>query len=196
MGCHMVFVKVIRTISMFPWPKITYLAWLQRFQGITPVSKFTGCYEVVHKASSSIQEVLYCSSRSFIHFKWRRGKKLTDLVRISMFLDNPSSNPKTELRNEAQRFDGHKAHAHYFSWSSLNFQCHVGETRSVGQLQLSNLSDVPFYRAYANDLWLSLFTAQMRFFFRSHVLFATHHPLCNTNGLLAGYFPCLQHIWQ
>ena len=48
---------------------------------------------------------------------------------------------------------------------------------SVGQLQLSNLSDVPFYRAYANDLWLSLFTAQMRFFQIACTLCNTPSPL-------------------
>ena len=42
---------------------VTNLSWFQRFQRITPVSTFTGCYEMLHKASSSIQEVLYCSSR-------------------------------------------------------------------------------------------------------------------------------------
>ena len=120
--------------------------------------------------------------------------KITDLIRISMFLDNPSSNARTELINEAQRFDGHRGHAHYFSWSPLNFQCHVGQTRSVGQLLLSNLSDVPYLQRICQWPMVKVIYGTNAIFFRSHVLFATHHPLCNTNRLLAGYFHCLQHI--
>ena len=74
-GCHIVFFNVVRTISMSYWPKITNLAWFQHLLRIIPVLTFTSCYEMVHKASSSTQEVLYCSSRSFIRFKWHMCKR-------------------------------------------------------------------------------------------------------------------------
>ena len=125
-----------------------------------------------------------------------RVKEITDLVPISTFLDNPSSNPKTELRNEAQRFDGQRRHARCFSLSSFNFQCRIGQTKSVSQLQLSNLSDLPCFTAHMPMTYGLTYLQHKCDVFRSHILFATHHPLCNTNGLIAGYCRCLQHIWQ
>ena len=62
------------------WPKLGYSRLQLQLQ-------FTNSYKMMQKAWSSIEEVPYCFSRSFVKFQGHRGKKIPDFDPNSAFLD-------------------------------------------------------------------------------------------------------------
>ena len=71
----LLFVKVIRQISRSHgskkrqiWPRLGVSGLLLQFE-------FTNGYEMMHKALSSIVEVPYCFSRSYVKFQGHTAKK-------------------------------------------------------------------------------------------------------------------------
>ena len=72
--------------------KSLILAQVGHFRPVTQV-EFTDGYEIMHQAWSSIEEVPYCFSRSFVKFQGHTGHKIADFDSYWAFPDcNPSLN--------------------------------------------------------------------------------------------------------
>ena len=93
----LMFFEVIFQISRIRRPRnqwfgsdLSVSRWLLQF-------KLTDGYEMTHIASRSIEEVLYCFSRSSVKFEDHTGQKIDDLAAIWAFADdNPSFNLQTK----------------------------------------------------------------------------------------------------
>ena len=80
-------------------------------------------------------------------------KEITDVVPISMFLENPSSNPNTEMRNKTlMGID--RGHASLFCMVIVKFSMpHRPNKFGRPVAAFKSLRFSLFYSAYANDLW-------------------------------------------
>ena len=127
---------------------------------------------MMHKASRSIQEVPYCSSRSFIQFKWHTGKKVTHLITISLsFWITPVSNQRESCKRGS--FEGHRRRFSLFFMVIIAFSMsHRPHKVTRPVVAIKSLRFALLYSTYANDLGLSLFIAQTRSL--SHIVFTKH----------------------
>ena len=142
---------------------------------------------MLHKSSSSIEEVPYCFWRSFVKFQGHMAKKIVDFDPNYVFLDCYSSWIHQWLRNDAKSLESSIEEVPYcFLGSSIKFRGHTGWkindlnsiwVRLLGRSQLSNPSDLPYL-----DVW-----TQIPFRFLSHTY---NHSNC----LLSVFYPAGKHL--
>ena len=82
----LLFFKVICQISRSQRKKNHWLSTKLGISGLECLLKFRDCYEIMHKARSSIEEMLYCLSRSSVKVVWDKKLLILTLIRHSQTL--------------------------------------------------------------------------------------------------------------
>ena len=111
---------------------------------------------MIHRAWSSIVEVLYCFSRSYIKFQGHTALKIVEFDPNWAFLDcNSSLNSPmamkccTKLETAKERcpivFQGHPSNFKVTRYKKSPILIQIGHFRTIGRSQLSNPSDLPCY---------------------------------------------------
>ena len=114
---------------------------------------------MMHKAWSSIEEVPFCFSRSYVKLQGHMAKKIVDLDPNWAFLDcNSSLNSPmamkccTKLETAKERcpivFQGQPSNFKVTRYKTSPIFTQIGHFRTIGQSQLSNPSDLPCSRSY------------------------------------------------
>ena len=109
---------------------------------------------MMHKAWSSIEEVPYCFSRSYVKFQGHTALKIVDFDPKWAFPDcNSSLNSPmamkccTKLETAKERcpivFQGHQSNFKVTRYKASPILTQIGHFRTIGQSQLSNPSDLP-----------------------------------------------------
>ena len=113
---------------------------------------------MMHKAWSSIEEVPYCFSRSSVKFKGHTTLKIVKFHPNWAFPDcNSSLNSPmamkccTKLETAKERcpivFQGHPSNFKVTRYKTSLILTQIGRFRTIGRSQLSNPSDLPFFRS-------------------------------------------------
>ena len=108
---------------------------------------------MMHKAWSSIEEVPYCFSRSYVKFQGHTALKIVDLDPNWAFPDcNSSLNSPmamkccTKLETAKERcpivFQGHPSNFKVTRYKTSPILTQIGRFQTIGQSQLSNPSDL------------------------------------------------------
>ena len=116
---------------------------------------------MMHKAWSSIEEVPYCFSRSYVKFQGHTVLKIVDFDPKWAFPDcNSSLNSPmamkccTKLETAKERcpivFQGHQSNFKVTRYKASPILTQIGHFRTIGQSQLSNPSDLP---CSCSDSW-------------------------------------------
>ena len=111
---------------------------------------------MMHKAWSSIEEVPYCFSRSYVKFQGHTALKIVDFDPKWAFPDcNSSLNSPmamkccTKLETAKERcpivFQGHQSNFKVTRYKASPILTQIGHFRTIGQSQLSNPSDLPCF---------------------------------------------------
>ena len=111
---------------------------------------------MTHRAWSSIVEVPYCFTRSYIKFQGHTALKIVEFDPNWAFLDGNSSlnSPMamkccTKLETAKERcpivFQGHPSNFKVTWYKTSPILTQIGRFRTIGQSQLSNPSDLPCY---------------------------------------------------
>ena len=109
---------------------------------------------MMHRAWSSIVEVPYCFSRSYIKFQGHTAKKIVEFYPKWAFPDcNSSFNSPmdmkccTKLETAKERgpflFQGHPSNFKVTRYKTSPILTQIGRFRTIGRSQLSNPSDLP-----------------------------------------------------
>ena len=109
---------------------------------------------MMHKAWSSIEEVPYCFSRSYVKFQGQTAKKIVEFNPNWAFPDcNSSFNSPmamkccTKLQTAKERcpivFQGHPSNFKVTRDKTSPILTQIGRFRTIGRSQLSNPSDLP-----------------------------------------------------
>ena len=116
----------------------------------------------MHKAWSSIEEVPYCFSRSYVKFQGHIALKIVEFDSNWVFPDRNSSlnSPMamkccTKLETAKKRcpivFQGHPSNFKVTRDKTSVILTQIGRFRTIGWSQLSNLSDLP---CFFISLWI------------------------------------------
>ena len=135
---------------------------------------------MMHWAWSSIEEVPYCFSRSYIKFQGHTALKIVEFDPNWAFPEcNSSLNSPmamkccTKLETAKERypivFQGHPSNFKVTRYKTSPILTEIGRFRSMGRSQLSNPSDLPCY--YSIQFWKNY--EKMWWF----ALSLTHRPL-------------------
>ena len=111
---------------------------------------------MMHRAWSSIEEVPYCFSRSYVKFQDHTALKIVDFDPNWAFADCNSSleSPMatkwcTELETAKKRcpivFQGHPSNSKVTRDKTSRILTQIGRFRTIGRSQLSNPSDLPCF---------------------------------------------------
>ena len=111
---------------------------------------------MMHRAWSSIEEVSYCFSRSYIKFQGHTALKIVEFDPNWAFPEcNSSLNSPmamkccTKLETTKQRypfvFQGHPSNFKVTRYKTSPILTQIGRFRSIGRSQLSNPSDLPCF---------------------------------------------------
>ena len=111
---------------------------------------------MMHRAWSSIVEVPYCFSRSYVKFQGHTALKIVEFDPNWAFPDSNSSlnSPMamkccTKLETAKERcpivFQGHPSNFKVTRDKTSPILTQIGHFRTIGRLQLSNPSDLPCY---------------------------------------------------
>ena len=111
---------------------------------------------MMHKAWSSIVEVPYCFSRSYVKFQGHTALKIIEFDPNWAFPDNNSSlnSPMamkccTKLETAKERcpiaFQGHPSNFKVTRDKTSTILTQIGRFRTIGRSQLSNPSDLPCF---------------------------------------------------
>ena len=114
---------------------------------------------MMHRAWSSIEEVPYCFSRSYLKFQGHTALKIVDFDPNWAFADCNSSleSPMatkwcTELETAKKRcpivFQGHPSNSKVTRDKTSRILTQIGRFRTIGRSQLSNPSDLPCSMLY------------------------------------------------
>ena len=117
---------------------------------------------MMHKAWSSIEEVPYCFSRSYVKFQGHTALKIVDFDPKWAFPDcNSSLNSPmamkccTKLETAKERcpivFQGHQSNFKVTRYKASPILTQIGRFRTIGQSQLSNPSDLPCWLGIQYD---------------------------------------------
>ena len=109
---------------------------------------------MMHRAWSSIVEVPYCFSRSYVKFQGHTALKIVEFDPNCAFPDcNSSSNSPmamkccTKLETAKERcpivFQGHQSNFKVTRYKTSPIFTQIGRFRTIGRSQLSNPSDLP-----------------------------------------------------
>ena len=125
---------------------------------------------MMHRAWSSIVEVPYCFSRSYVKFRGHTALKIVEFDPNWAFPDcNSSLNwPMamkccTMFETAKERcpivFQGHPSNFKVTRYKTSPILTQIGRFRTIGRSQLSNPSDLPCYTKFAlvrsDDWWVS-----------------------------------------
>ena len=113
---------------------------------------------MMHRARSSIVEVPYCFSRSYVTFQGHTALKIVEFDPNWAFLDcNSSLNSPmamkccTKLETAKERcpivFQGHPSNFKVTRYKPSPILTQIGCFRTIGRSQLSNPSDLPCFRS-------------------------------------------------
>ena len=111
---------------------------------------------MLHKAGSSIEEVPYCFSRSYVKLQGHTAKKIVDFYPNWAFPDCNSrlNSPMamkccTKLETAKERcpvvFQGHPSNFKVTRYKTSPIFTQIGRFRTIGRSQLSNPSDLPCF---------------------------------------------------
>ena len=111
---------------------------------------------MMHRAWSSIVEVPYCFSRSYVNFQGHTALKIVEFDPNWAFPDcNSSLNSPmamkccTKLETAKERcpivFQGHPSNFKVTRYKTSPILTQIGRFRTIGRSQLSNPSDLPCY---------------------------------------------------
>ena len=114
---------------------------------------------MMHKAWSSIVEVPYCFSRSYVKFQGHMALKIVEFDPNWAFPDcNSSLNSPmamkccTKLETAMERcpivFQGHPSNFKVTRYKTSPILTQIGRFQTIGRSQLSNPSDLPCSRSY------------------------------------------------
>ena len=131
------------------WPKLGVSGLLLQLE-------FTDGYEMMHRAWSSIVEVPYCFSRSYVKLQGHTALKIVKFDPNWAFPDcNSSLNSWmamkccTKLETVKERcpfvFQGHPSYFKVTRYKTSPILTQIGHFRTIGRSQLSNPSDLPCY---------------------------------------------------
>ena len=118
---------------------------------------------MINKAWSSIVEVPYCFSRSYVKFQGHTALKIVQFDPNWAFPDcNSSLNSPmamkccTKLETAKERcpidFQGHPSNFKVTRYKTSPILTQIGRFRTIGRSQLSNPSDLPCFRSKWQDL--------------------------------------------
>ena len=118
---------------------------------------------MMHRALSSIVEVPYCFSRSYVKFQGHTALKIVEFDPNLAFLDcNSSLNSPmamkccTKLETAKERcpfvFQGHPSNFKVTRYKTSPILTQIGRFQTIGRSQLSNPSDLPCLFPYGS-LW-------------------------------------------
>ena len=122
------------------------------FSQLSPL--YTDGYEMMHRAWSSIVEVPYCFSRSYVKFQGHTALKIVEFYPNWAFpVSNSSLNSPmamkccTKLETTKERcpivFQGHPSNFKVTRDKTSPILTQIGRFRTIGRSQLSNPSDLP-----------------------------------------------------
>ena len=131
------------------WPKLGVSGLLLQLE-------FTDGYEMMHRAWSSIVEVPYCFSRSYVKLQGHTALKIVKFDPNWAFPDcNSSLNSWmamkccTKLETVKERcpfvFQGHPSYFKVTRYKTSPILTQIGHFRTIGRSQLSNPSDLPCF---------------------------------------------------
>ena len=123
----------------------------------------------MHRASSSIEEVPYCFSRSYVKSQGHTALKIVDFDPNWAFPDCYSSlnSPMamkccTKLETAKKRcpivFQGHPSNFKVTQDKTSPILTQIGRFRTIGRSQLSNPSDLPCSKCFAVSTWKLVYT--------------------------------------
>ena len=117
------------------WPKLGISGLLLQLQ-------FTDGYEMRHRAWSSIVEVPYCFSKSYIKFQGHTALKIVEF-------DPNWTKCCTKLETAKERcpivFHGHPSNFKVTLYKTSPILIQIGRFWTIGRSQLSNPSDLPWF---------------------------------------------------
>ena len=133
--------------------KSSILTQIGRFRTVTP-AWFTDGYEMMHRAWSSIVDVPYCFSMSYVKFQGHTALKIVEFDPNWAFPDSNSilNSPMamkccTKLETAKERcpivFQGHPSNFKVRRDKTSPILTQIGRFRTIGRSQLSNPSDLP-----------------------------------------------------
>ena len=105
---------------------------------------------MMHRAWSSIVEVPYCFSRSYVKLQGHTALKIVEFDPNWAFPDcNSSLNSKLETAKERCPivFQGHPSNFKVTRYKTSPILTQIGRFRTIGRSQLSNPSDLPCSRS-------------------------------------------------
>ena len=149
---------------------------------------------MMHRAWSSIEEVPYCFSRSYIKFQGHTALKIVEFHPNRAFPDcNSSLNSPmamkccTKLETAQERcpivFQGHPSNFKVTRYKTSSILTQIGRFRTIGRSQLSNPSDLPCsVHRYAG--WVSWYQ-----------IFGQHHIYELYSGLYFSYLYLFLKGW-
>ena len=139
----------------------------------------------MHRAWSSIVEVHYCFSRSYVKFQGHMALKIVEFDPNWAFPDcNSSLNSPmamkccTKLETAKERcpidFQGHPSNFKVTRYKTSPILTQIGRFRTIGQSQLSNPSDLPCFFPHGHNsiqrcYWWQLCTSPV---------FSMAHKIC------------------
>ena len=118
---------------------------------------------MMHKAWSSIEEMPYCFSRSYLKLQGHTAKKIVDFDTNWAFpVCNSSLNSPmamkccTKLETAKERcpivFQGHPSNFKVTRYKTSPILTQIGRFRTIGRSQLSNPSDLPCFHKFASKI--------------------------------------------
>ena len=127
---------------------------------------------MMHKAWSSIEEVPYCFSWSYIKLQGRTAKKIVDFdpnwafPECNSSLNSPMATKCcTKLERAKERcsivFQGHPSNFKVTWYKTSPILTQIGRFRTVGRSQFSNPSDLPCWWCAFNEEIAAIPTASM-----------------------------------
>ena len=137
---------------------------------------------MMHKAWSSIEEVPYCFSRSYVKFQGHTALKIVEFDPNWAFPDSNSSlnSPMamkccTKLETAKERcpivFQGHPLNFKVTQDKTSLILTQIGRFRTIGRSQLSNPSDLPCSK---NNHWSLIWQLSSRTVFSDLALWRHH----------------------
>ena len=126
---------------------------------------------MMHRAWSSIIEVPYCFSRSYVKFQGHTALKIVEFDPNWAFPDcNSSLNSPmamkccTKLETAKERcpivFQGHPSNFKVTRYKTSPILTQIGRFRTIGRSQLSNPSDLPCFTLWVNFNKLQHFSVE------------------------------------
>ena len=121
---------------------------------------------MMHKAWSSIEEVPYCFSRSYVKLQGHTALKIVEFYPNWVFPDcNSSLNSPMAMKcclklvTAKERcpiiFQGHPSNFEVTRYKTSPILTQIGRFRTIGRSQLSNPSDLPCFSANVFERWAS-----------------------------------------